>query len=602
MLTRFLMVLVAVATTGQGPRPVPDVSIERFGIGPNQPRDAAPAVRKAIGYLRAHPGTTLVFPPGEYHFGPDDASSVVLYLSNTDVVNPRRVAMDLEGLDGVTLRGHGARLLFRDRIMPFAIRRSRRIALEGFEIDWQRPLMSQGTVTAADRDGITLRIDPVQFPYAVTDGRLFFLVEGVPREPWDYMEFDPSLSAVAARTGDAGCLGSNWRGYTAREIEPGVVRLAHAFERLPRVGHVLVARHGARDHAGVFIEGSAGVTLTDLEFRHTSGLGVLSRYSSDLTFRNVHFRPAPGSSRQFSGHDDGFHFSNCKGRILVERCSFFGLMDDPINVHGTAVSVVGRRGATTLVCRFMHDQSVGLPFGDPGDEVAVLDRASMLSVGVRRLTAVRHLGIREFEVDLDGDVPPFADGGFALENLSWTPEVTVRGCLFGGVRARGLLVSTPRATLIEDNTFRSSGAAVMISGDANGWYESGAVTDVTIRHNRFEECNTSAYQFSNAVITISPEIPHPAGPFHRNIRIEANTFRVTDRPVVYAFSVRGLRLVGNRIDVSSRWDPWHRDASLTLRDTEDVEVAGNTFDPSFRDRSVAIEGGRPDTIRIDGWR
>jgi hypothetical protein len=486
--------------------------------------------------------------------------------------------------------------------MPFAIRDAREIELQGFEIDWQRPLMSQGIVVAADAAGITLRIDPDEYPYVVERGELFFLVEGRRRKPWDFMEFDPALYAVAARTGDAGCLGRNWRGYQASEVSPGIVRLAHAFERLPRVGHVLVARHGARDHAGVFIEGSRAVTLSEMEFRHTSGLGVLAQYSSDLTFRNVHFRPAPGSPRQFAGHDDGFHVSNCRGRVVIDRCSFFGLMDDPVNVHGTSVSVTARKGARTLACRFMHDQSVGLRFGDPGDEISVLDRASLLPIGRARMTAIRRQGVREFEVDLDADVPVVPAGGLALENLTWTPEVVVRSSLFAGVRARGLLLTTPRAALVEGNTFRSSGAAVMISGDANGWYESGAVADVTIRRNRFEDANTSTYQFSNAVVTIAPEIPAPAGPFHRNIRIEDNTFRVTDRPVLYAFSVKGLTFKGNRIDVSPRWDAWHPDASLTFRGCEDVEVSGNVVDPAYRDRSVAVEGGRPDTVHIDGWR
>jgi hypothetical protein len=595
-----LLLLLCAAVTGHAQPDV--VSIEAFGIGPNQPHDAGPAVRKAVEYLRAHPGTTLVFPRGDYHFAPGDASAVELYLSNTDVVNPRRVAIDLHRLERVTLHGYGARLLFRDRIMPFAIRDSRQIELAGFEIDWPRPLMSQGTVIAANATGITLRIDPVEYPYVVEGGELFFVVEGQRRKPWDFMEFDPMLYAVAARTGDAGSLGRNWRGYRATAVSPGIVRLAHDFERLPRVGNVLVARHGSRDHAGVFIEASHAVTLSEMEFRHTSGLGVLAQYSSDLTFRNVHFRAAPGSARQFAGHDDGFHVSNCRGRVVVDRCSFFGLMDDPINVHGTSVSVTARKGTRSLACRYMHDQSVGLRFGDPGDEVAVLDRASMLPIARAKMTAIRRAGIREFEVDLDADLPAVPAGGLALENLTWTPEVVVRDSLFAGVRARGLLLTTPRAALVEGNTFRSSGAAVMISGDANGWYESGAVTDVVVRRNRFEDVNTSTYQFSNAVVTISPEIPRPAGPFHRNIRIEDNTFRVTDRPVLYAFSVKGLAFRNNRIDVSPRWDPWHPDASLTFRACEDVDVSGNAIDPAFRDRSVVIEGGSPDTVRIEGWR
>jgi len=596
-----LLMVVAVAPAVQTSE---EVSIVGFGIQPNDTRDAGPAVRKAVAYLAAHPGTTLVFPRGDYHFGPDEATRRELFLSNTDVVNPRRVAIYLEELEHVRISGQGARLLFRDRILPFVIRLSHDVEISGFEIDWPRPLMSQAEVIAADANGITLRIDAREYPYVIEDGHLLFVVEGRRVAPWDFMEFDPALKGVAPRTGDDGCLGRDWKGYSATERSPGIVRLDHHFSRLPTVGHVLVARHGVRDHAGTFIEDSSDVTLSDLEYRHTSGLGVLAQYSTNLTYRNVHFRPAPGSARQFSGHDDGFHFSNCKGRIVVERCSFFGLMDDCINVHGTSVKVIAQRGRRTLACRFMHEQSVGLRFGEPGDELSILDRPSMLPVGTAHIVAIRRTDVENFELDVDRDLESLPEGGAALENLTWTPEVAVRDNLFGGVRARGLLVTTPRPTVIEGNTFQSSGAAITISGDANGWYESGAVNDVTIRRNRFEACNTSNYQFSQAVISISPEIPHPGlRPFHHHVRIVDNTFIVTDVPVLWAFSVGGLEMSGNRVEVSSRYDPFHPGAhGLTFLASEDVHVHDNVLSPSFAGRTVRVEGGRPETVAIAGWR
>ena len=93
----------------------------------------------------------------------------------------------------------------------------------------------------------------------------------------------------------------------------------------------------------------------------------------------------------------------------------------------------------------------------------------MLSVRTARIAAIRRMDVANFEVDVDRDLTSLPEGGAALENLTWTPEVTIRDNLFGGVRARGLLVTTPRTTVVEENTFQSSGAAITISGDANGW-------------------------------------------------------------------------------------------------------------------------------------
>jgi hypothetical protein len=155
------------------------------------------------------------------------------------------------------------------------------------------------------------------------------------------MEFDPKTKGVAYDTGDEGVTDGDWRNAALTEPEPGYVQFKFRMEayRYPKVGDILVFRHGVRDHAGTFIQDSKDIKLTDVKYRHTSGLGVLAQYTENLTFRDVDVAPDPKSDRMFAGHDDGFHFSNCKGHIDVDHCEFQGLMDDPINVHGTSVPI-----------------------------------------------------------------------------------------------------------------------------------------------------------------------------------------------------------------------------------------------------------------------
>ena len=59
----------------------------------------------------------------------------------------------------------------------------------------------------------------------------------------------------------------------------------------------------------------------------------------NVSFKKVKSNPNQKKNRYFSGHDDGLHISNCKGKIVIDSCSFSGLMDDPINVHGTSVLI-----------------------------------------------------------------------------------------------------------------------------------------------------------------------------------------------------------------------------------------------------------------------
>jgi len=52
--------------------------------------------------------------------------------------------------------------------------------------------------------------------------------------------------------------------------------------------------------------------------------------------------------------------------------------------------------------------------------------------------------------------------------------------------------------------------AILLCGDCNGWYETGACRNVIIRKNRFINALTSLFQFTNAMfssIRILPSLP-----------------------------------------------------------------------------------------------
>jgi hypothetical protein len=133
--------------------------------------------------------------------------------------------------------------------------------------------------------------------------------------------------------------------------------------------------------------------------------------------------------------------------------------------------------------------------------------------------------------------------------------------------------------LVEDNIFESSGTAILIAGDANYWYESGAVKDVTIRNNEFRyPCMSSSYQFCEGVISVFPEIPEVDSnyPFHSNITIENNRFHSFDYPVLYVMSTKNLKFRNNTITRSNKLAPFHtRKAGLTFIACQDIVVENN---------------------------
>ena len=241
----------------------------------------------------------------------------------------------------------------------------------------------------------------------------------------------------------------------------------------------------------------------------------------------------------------------------------------------------------------MHEQSTNMSWGHLNDTIGFIKHRSMQTVSRGTLTHFEKVTRDEFVVEFNQPLPSEIQVGYALENLSWSPALTIQKCTFGSCRARGLLVSTPGKVLIDNNTFESSGSAILVAGDANGWYESGAVSDVTITNNIFKDgCMTSMYQFCEGIISIYPIIPEVDSikPFHRNITIEHNTFNAFDYPVLYALSVDGIRFNYNRIIRSFQFEPFHtRKHCLTFEACLNAEVKGNVFEGDVMAKDIQLE-------------
>jgi hypothetical protein len=398
---------------------------------------------------------------------------------------------------------------------------------------------------------------------------------------------------VTPQTGDNGCLRTKERNYRAEELATGKVRIHSLFTRTPAVGSLLVLRHSERDHAGTFIIDSKNVLLENINMYHNAGLGVLSQFSEDLNFTNVNCVPNEKKGRILAGHDDGFHYSNCKGDIVVKNCTFHGLMDDPINVHVTSVRILERMDDFTLRCKFMHGQSVGLKWARPGESIGFIENKSMHTIATGTVKSFRKIDNEQFEISFQEAIPQQIISGNALENLTWTPNVQIQDSYFKSCRARGILVSTPGKVVIENNIFESSGSAILIAGDANQWYETGAVKDVLISKNIFKaSCMTSMYQFCEGVISIYPEIPEiteKTPPFHHNIIITDNEFHLYDYPVLYALSVENIEFSKNRLIRSTQFEPFHRRKhGLTFEFCKKITVKGNTQEGDILGKQIQL--------------
>ena len=340
-------------------------------------------------------------------------------------------------------------------------------------------------------------------------------------------------------------------------------------------GTTVAMRIWSRPTPGIFLSENRNTLINNVKVHYAEGMGLLAQLCDNLTLEGFGIcLKGDNDPRYFTTQADATHFSGCKGKIISRNGLYEGMMDDAINVHGTYLKVVKQIDNHTLVGRYMHSQSWGFKWGEAGDSVQFVRSKTMEITGrPNRITAIvpfdrkQVAGAREFKITFRDAIDPTisAQEGFGIENLTWTPEVEFSGNTIRNNRARGTLFSTPQKVVVENNLFdHTSGAAILLCGDCNGWYETGACRDVLIRKNRFINALTNQFQFTNAIISIYPEIPDLEGQklfFHGgkegSILIEANEFDTFDAPILYAKSVDGLIFRNNIIKYNNEYKPLH---------------------------------------------
>lgn len=346
-------------------------------------------------------------------------------------------------------------------------------------------------------------------------------------------------------------------------------------------------------------------------------MGLLAQMTENITLDgfSVCLR-GDDDPRFFTTQADATHFSACKGVIISRNGLYEGMADDAINVHGTYLRITKRVDDHTLQGRYMHPQAWGFIWGESGDSVQFVESEKMELAGDHHINTIAsiksidrptHFGAKEFEISFTQKLPTEISeaGSFGVENLTWTPEVIFAGNTIRNNRARGSLFSTPRRVVCEDNLFdHTHGTAILLCGDCNGWYETGACTDVIIRNNRFVNALTANYQFTNAVISIYPVIPNlkeQEAYFHSGIIIENNTFEMFDKPILYAKSTDGLVFRNNIVKYNNEFEPFHWNEHLFFFErVNNVLIEHNQFGKEFdREEDIRIELSDINSVTIN---
>jgi hypothetical protein len=570
------------------------ISITDLGYVPGSRQNVIPFVNKALQQCANGENVTILFPKGRYDFWRDFSATTNRSFS---------IGIQMENLKNVVIDGDSSEFIFHGNMQIASISKCENITLKNFIVDWDFPFIYEGKYLNSTNEYIELEFDKEQYRYVIEDGKFFLTGEGWKAAPTGYFDlFDRDTKEILYKTHD----GNNANVITskAEELSPGIVRFYGIPNIKPPQGTYTAFMAGRYMTTGINLVNSKDIYLKDLTIHHALSHAVVGSRTENITMDNANVKINEKKGRVTSIIADNSHFLNCRGLIKIINCEHTGAHDDFINVHGSYSiidSIIGDRSVITSRLN-----------GEAGDEIWFVNPNYCQRSEARTIESIEPFENRKAKITFSAALPKETTTGDYMENKTWTPDLEIRNCrILKQHRARGILVTTPKKVIIEDNYFRTAGTAILIEGDMDYWFESGANRDVTIRNNIFENCLTSGcitgnrWEWGEGIITVTPShrpLNDKTEPYHQNIRIENNIFKTFDVPLVHARSVRGLYFRNNEIIRTYAFEPylWQK-SSFHLDGCRDVVITGNKIHNEYVTRTIVAEHMKRSDIKTEGF-
>lgn len=510
----------------------------------------------------------LILDKEEYHFDKEYAYKKEIHLSNTDTMKfpVKEISILLEKTENLTIIGSPTKLVFNGDHMAIALIDSKNIKFRNISIEYTVPTVSEMTL-------IELGDDTKSAKFKISDGQNYEIKD---KDIYWYSQKDSKGNFYWTEKNAHRNYGINVT-YPNKEMARAYFSHQSPFENVLEIRELsknIIEIHykdypiefeekmifqfnsnTERRTCGIFIENSSDVKFEEVNIRFMPGFGLLGQMSENLSFINCQFKTDKNSEFVTSSQADGIHVSGAKGKILIDNCIFDNTHDDPINIHGTYTKLETIY-SRSLELKYMHHQQAGFVQYHKGDKIRFIYQDTLLPVFEDiEFTVVSNKipvdnDLQKMKIEVEEDVPNLdINRGIVVENVSYNPEVTIKDSVFTNVFTRCILVSSSKTILIENNKFiKPTLAAIYISNDANDWYESGAVKDITIINNYFVIDSIGRTQWKHApAIYFDPIIKKGEHSIHENILIEKNIFELYDDKALIAHNVGNLIFRENEV-------------------------------------------------------
>lgn len=494
----------------------------QFGIIPDS--EISKQLTELFKAAKEHKTEKIEFESGVYYIDSDKCEKHMMYITNTvgdsefsdeEVPHLAAVALYLSDIDNLTINGNDAVFIIRGKLTNAAFENCKNITFKNLEFRHSSPDMHELTVIKKSAFSVEFEAD--------ADTKIDFKNDKPYFNGKDYC-YPADKNSATARWIPRIRVNSLLRAERVKHPLSGTLKYAETdtgfkayYLNTSRFmqGDSFYIYDVRRQYVGMFVNKCENITFKNVRQRFNYSLALVLQDSKNITVSGCAFSPENNSPRLLSSCADFIQVSMCRGKILVMNCTFKGAGDDCTNIHGIHFKIVDIKD-DFLTVRFMHPQTHGFDPFHSGDTIAFIDPKTLIEKG--KAEVISSTLISETDIKLRTASAYKASIGEVIENISACPDVNFENNTISRIVTRGLLLTTRGKVRICDNSFKNTAmSGVLISDDAESWFESGCCKDVLIENNRFEACG-------QPTILIKPENKIYSGAVHENIRIIGNDF------------------------------------------------------------------------------
>jgi len=149
-----------------------------FGVKANSFENAAVGLQRAIEFCKTKQDAVLLLPGGRIDIWPEGAMKRELYISNSTeddtLTKVKGIAFLFENCKRLTLDGNNTLVILHGKMISFAILNSSDITIRNIRFDYERPTMSELTITSFTDSIVEASIHP-DSKYVINNEKIDFV-------------------------------------------------------------------------------------------------------------------------------------------------------------------------------------------------------------------------------------------------------------------------------------------------------------------------------------------------------------------------------------------------------------------------------------------